>query len=177
MTRVATTTGARWPMVVVLVAGAFTTALNIALISPLVTAIAAEFGKSEAAAGQVQAGLCLHSGPLMRVVWLDLGPGRAGRLLVVIHHLAVDAVSWPILLEDLETAYRQAGRGEALRLPAKTTSFQTWAERLGAHAQSEAVDQELGYWRSVPAAGAVPVDHPDGVNTVGSARTVRVELG
>ena len=68
-----------------------------------------------------------------------------------IHHLAVDGVSWRILLEDLETACRQvaAGGPAALRLPAKTTSFQEWAERLDAYAQSlspEAVERELGHW-------------------------------
>lgn len=71
----------------------------------------------ESVTATVQASLHLDSGPLMRVVWLDLGPLRNGRLLIVIHHLAVDGVSWRILVEDLETAYGQACRNEPPQLP------------------------------------------------------------
>ena len=59
-------------------------------------------------------------------------PGQAGRLLLAIHHLAVDGVSWRILLEDLLAAYARLGRGEAAALPPRTTSFQRWAGRLAA---------------------------------------------
>ena len=48
----------------------------------------------------------------MRVVLFNLRAG-AQRLLIVVHHLAVDAVSWRILLEDLWRAYAQLARGEA----------------------------------------------------------------
>src|SRR3990172_6889590 len=58
-----------------------------------------------------QASPCLARGPLPRAVYFDLGSGQGGRLLLVIHHLAVDVVSWRILLEDLEVAYRQAPEG------------------------------------------------------------------
>ena len=130
----------------------------------------------EDAAAQVQGSLRLDTGPLMRVALLDLGPARSSRLLIVIHHLAVDGVSWRILVEDLDTAYHQARRGEPLRLPPKTTSFQQWAERLAAHAQSDAVRSELSYWRSLPPAPALPVDRTAGDNTVASTRTVEVAL-
>ena len=72
-----------------------------------------------AAAAEAQASMNLEQGPLMRVLWIDLGAHQRGRLLWVIHHLAVDGVSWRILLEDLETAYGQACAGAPLRLPAK----------------------------------------------------------
>ena len=41
---------------------------------------------------------------MLRAVLLDLGADRPPRLLLVIHHLVVDGVSWRILLADLETA-------------------------------------------------------------------------
>jgi len=65
-------------MVAVLIAGAFTTALNIALISPLVTAIAAEFGRSEAAAGQVATLTATASALTALAVapWMDRWPRR-----------------------------------------------------------------------------------------------------
>jgi fengycin family lipopeptide synthetase B len=102
-----------------------------------------------ASADAAQASLDLARGPLLRFVWYQLA-GEA-RLLLVIHHLSIDGVSWRILLEDLETACRQvaAGGPAALRLPAKTTSFKEWAERLGAYARNlspEAIEREIGHW-------------------------------
>jgi amino acid adenylation domain-containing protein/non-ribosomal peptide synthase protein (TIGR01720 family) len=112
-----------------------------------------------ASAGAAQASLDLARGPLLRFLWYQLGEGEA-RLLLAVHHLAVDGVSWRILLEDLETACRQiAARGpSALRLPAKTTSFKEWAERLAAYARGlspEAVERELGHWSGL---AGLPVD-------------------
>src|SRR5439155_20562229 len=77
----------------------------------------------------VQASFDLGDGPLVKAVLFDLGTGRRPMLFVAVHHLVVDGVSWRILLEDLENAYRQTVRGEIVRLGAKTTSFQEWASR------------------------------------------------
>ncbi len=103
----------------------------------------------EAEAARLQASLNLTEGPLVRVAYFDLGPGEPGRLLIVVHHLAMDGVSWRILLEDLQAAYRQAATGAPIRLPAKTTAFQTWARRLAVYARSEAVQAELSHWLDV----------------------------
>ena len=94
------------------------------------------------------------------------------------HHLAVDGVSWRILLEDLETAYGQLARGEAARLPAKTTSWKAWAERLAEHARSAAMAEESSYWaaRSRLAAKPLPVDGAGGEDTIDRARAVSLEL-
>ena len=81
-----------------------------------------------AAAAQAQASLNLQHGPLVRAQLFELGEEQ--HLLLVIHHLVVDGVSWRILLEDFASAYRQLCRGEAVQLPAKTTSFRQWAQRL-----------------------------------------------
>jgi non-ribosomal peptide synthase protein (TIGR01720 family) len=130
------------------------------------------------AAAKLQAGLDLSKGPLMRAARFDLGPGRRGRLLWAIHHLAVDGVSWRILIEDLQHAYDQVSRGAAIRLPPRTTAFGRWAQRLQAYAQSPELRQELEYWTRdsrlhVP---SLPVDRPESRNTQGSARTVWVAL-
>ncbi|TKH98369.1 hypothetical protein FC696_28160, partial [Bacillus wiedmannii] len=60
-----------------------------------------------------QESLNLHDGPLMRMVYFDEGE-HAGRLFWTIHHLAVDGVSWRILLEDLQTAYTQVVQGQKI---------------------------------------------------------------
>jgi len=128
---------------------------------------------------ELQSSLDLGRGPLMRVAYFDLGSGRAGRLLWIIHHLAVDGVSWRILLEDLQTVYRQLSRGENVALAPKTSSFKEWSERIVEYAGSAAILRERDYWlghieregTDAPYA-PLPLDYPDGENRVGTAETV-----
>jgi amino acid adenylation domain-containing protein/non-ribosomal peptide synthase protein (TIGR01720 family) len=132
----------------------------------------------EAVAATLQGSLNLCTGPLLRVAYFTLGEQRPGRLLLIVHHLAVDGVSWRILLTDLQLACEQLSRGEVLHIPPKTTSFQTWAERLLQQAQSAALRQELEVWKPTrPAAfRSLPVDYTGGPNTVASAHLVTVAL-
>ncbi|MBW4649608.1 MAG: amino acid adenylation domain-containing protein [Kastovskya adunca ATA6-11-RM4] len=132
----------------------------------------------EAAAAQLQASLNLSEGSLVRVALFDLGANKPGRLLLVIHHLVVDGVSWRILLEDLQMAYQQLSRGESVHLPSKTTSFKDWAERLTEYAKSGTLEQELNYWlaESGTRVSPLPVDYRSGDNTEASARTLSVSL-
>ncbi|WP_437832128.1 amino acid adenylation domain-containing protein [Sorangium sp. So ce1153] len=115
------------------------------------------------AAGEHQARLDLAEGPLLRAVLFELGPDRPGRLLLIAHHLVVDAVSWRILIEDLQTAYQQHHGGEAIQLPDETLSYGAWARRLCAHARSEEVARQAEAWlaASRPTA-ALPADDPAG---------------
>jgi amino acid adenylation domain-containing protein/non-ribosomal peptide synthase protein (TIGR01720 family) len=131
----------------------------------------------EAAAGRLQASLNLSEGPLLRVAHFDLGAG-AGRLLIVVHHLAVDGVSWRILLEDLQLAYHQLTSGEPIKLPAKTTSFKQWSERLSSYARSDALDQEIPYWTAEARkrVSPPPVDYGEGTNSLQSTRIASVSL-
>jgi non-ribosomal peptide synthase protein (TIGR01720 family) len=131
---------------------------------------AAQRSGLEAAAAAAQGSLDLAAGPIVRAVLFDLGEGRQ-RLLLVVHHLAVDAVSWRILLEDLGGAHRRARRGEAIALPPKTTSFRSWGEKLAAHARSDALRAEEPFWLAEARrheAGGPPV-HDGG--SAGSARS------
>ena len=65
----------------------------------------------EAMGTEVQTSLDLAKGPLLQVAYFDLGPGRSGRLLLAIHHLVVDMISWRILLEDMRALYDSLSRG------------------------------------------------------------------
>jgi amino acid adenylation domain-containing protein/non-ribosomal peptide synthase protein (TIGR01720 family) len=132
----------------------------------------------ETAAAALQAGMSLSQGPLLRVAFFDLGREKSCRLLIAIHHLAIDGVSWRILLEDLHTGYQQLSSGAEIRLPLKTTSFKRWAERLEEYAQSDALRQEAAYWlaESGKRVRRLPVDFPGGANTVDSSATVTVSL-
>jgi non-ribosomal peptide synthase protein (TIGR01720 family) len=132
-----------------------------------------------AAAEEVQRSLNLATGPVLRIALMDLGEGREERLLIVIHHLVVDAVSWRILLEDLQCGYDQLRRGEAVNFPAKTTSCKNWAEALSKQSQTEEIRRELDYWLEMTrpeAAAALPVDNEQGLNTMAFQRSVDVKL-
>jgi non-ribosomal peptide synthase protein (TIGR01720 family) len=127
-------------------------------------------------ATNAQASLDLHNGPLLRAVLFHLGASKRARLLIAVHHLAVDAVSWRVLVEDLATAYRQAQAAQPAQLPPKTTSFRRWAEQLAAFAQTPAAIRDLAHWRN-PARQQIaplPVDrsYDPAANTEDSARTV-----
>ncbi|WNG46961.1 amino acid adenylation domain-containing protein [Archangium minus] len=139
---------------------------------------AARISELEAHAARTQATLELRSGLLGRAVLYTLGAGEPRKLLLVIHHLAVDGVSWRVLLLDFLTVLRQLQAKAPVQLPPKTTSFQQWAERLDAHAQTPAVRDEAAYWLGLPweRASRLPVDFPGGDNTNASARQVGVEL-
>ncbi|MFE9692986.1 condensation domain-containing protein [Micromonospora sp. NPDC005806] len=101
---------------------------------------------AEARCAEEQTGLDLIAGPLVRVAHLRLGPELPDRLLIVAHHLVVDAVSRGLLLADLETLCSQLERGEEPALRAKTTSYRSWAERLAGYAGSERLRTQLPFW-------------------------------
>ncbi len=101
----------------------------------------------EAWASTIQSSIRLDEGPLLKVGLFHCADGD--HLLLVIHHMVVDGVSWRILLEDLSNAYEQAVRGEVIQLPAKTDSFRVWSERLSAYADSPEMESEHAYWEQV----------------------------
>lgn len=132
----------------------------------------------EAVAAHLQVSLNLSKGPIIRGVLFHLDVNKPGRLLLIIHHLVVDSVSWRILIEDLSTAYQQLRRGEAVQLPPKTTSFKNWAEHLKFFGQSEVLAAELDYWLADRSSAApLPVDYLEkDNNTIASTAQVTVSL-
>ncbi|MGW2834864.1 amino acid adenylation domain-containing protein [Streptomyces sp. NPDC001286] len=89
------------------------------------------------------------AGVMGRLVWFDAGPDIAGRLIVVLHHLVVDGVSWRILLPDLAAAWKDVREGRSPELPAVGTSVRRWAHALVDEASSPQRVAELELWRSV----------------------------
>ncbi|WP_338505716.1 non-ribosomal peptide synthase/polyketide synthase [Pseudomonas poae] len=117
---------------------------------------------------EAQRSLDLAHGPLLRAALLNMADGTQ-RLLLVIHHLVVDGVSWRIMLEDLQQAYRDAA------LPAKTSAYQHWARHLHDHAQT--LNEQLPYWQAQTVDTELPCDHPEGglQNRLGSKIEVRLD--
>jgi len=135
----------------------------------------------ESTAAELQTSLNIEDGPILRMAWFQLGfDGQPNRLFWVIHHLAVDGVSWRILLEDFITAYQQLTQSEKIVLPPKTTSFQQWAKRLTEYAISDTLNAELDYWLTYACEPVKPllVDYSleSAANTVANVAQVNVSL-
>ncbi|MHB2053505.1 amino acid adenylation domain-containing protein, partial [Pseudomonas sp. VEM90] len=99
----------------------------------------------EAHADAAQASLDLGAGPLLKALHANLDDGSQ-RLILIVHHLAVDGVSWRILLEDLQQLCTQLRDSQAPALPPRTSSVKDWAERLQAYAGSDE-QQAVQQWR------------------------------
>ncbi len=85
------------------------------------------------------------AGAMLTALWV---PGT-GQLALMIHHLAVDGVSWRILLEDLNIAWAQHHGGQPVELPTGGTSFARWASLLDGYARNSAVVELADTWRQV----------------------------
>ncbi len=129
----------------------------------------------EEEANRLQESISLSDGPLLKVGLFKIMNGDL--LLLCLHHLVVDGVSWRIILEDLETAYEQAMRKEEIVLPAKTASYQQWAQALQEYARSEELERELRYWQDVSTtAQAAAEQQSSDTASAASYHTVDMEL-
>ncbi|MGV9885344.1 condensation domain-containing protein, partial [Streptomyces sp. NPDC003006] len=113
------------------------------------------------------------SGVVVQVVWVDAGPGRAGQLILVGHHLVVDGVSWRILVPDLQVACEAAAAGRAPRLDPVGTSFRRWAQVLSAQAVDEQRVAELDRWLELLGESQHALAHRALDPTVDTVRTLR----
>ncbi len=143
-------------------------------------------------AGSVDAGACLHTvdvlsdeavvaarsrlnpaaGQMLSALWVT----DRGQLVLIIHHLAVDAVSWWILLEDLNIAWAQHRSGQPVVLPPTGTSFQRWASLLAEQARRPEVANQVDAWNHVAAAPAVLPAVQPAVDTFASAGRLSISL-
>lgn len=96
---------------------------------------------------KLQKAMDLENGPLVQAGLFRSSEGDD--LFLAIHHLAVDGISWRIILEDLASGYEQAIRGDDIALPPKTASFQTYTEQLAKYAESRRLLQQADYWRTI----------------------------
>ena len=131
--------------------------------------------EAQAAAGR----LSPSAGVLVQAVWFDAGAERSGRLLLTMHHLAVDGVSWRILVPDLAAAWASIAAGRPVELSPRGTSFRRWAQRLSSHAQDASVTGELGFWRgmlSKPAGSLVAGSLDPGRDVTGTAGHLTLTL-
>ncbi|MCS0599799.1 amino acid adenylation domain-containing protein [Streptomyces sp. LP11] len=108
-------------------------------------------------------GLDPDNGVMLRAVWRR----TARQLVVVVHHVVIDGVSWRVLMDDLATAWRQCSAGEAVQLPPVSTSFRRWTQLL----ESAGFHADRGYYaRPLPGP-----DAPLGRRELSAADTVARE--
>ena len=134
--------------------------------------------RMQAVAREAEGRLDPQAGRVFRAVWF-VGAAGTGRLLLVIHHLAVDGVSWRILVPDLAAAWSAVVRGKAPELEAVGTPFRAWAQHLVEQARTPALLAELPLWEAILKGGRplIPGAVLDPVrDVVSSAGHLRVEL-
>ncbi|MEV5358076.1 amino acid adenylation domain-containing protein [Streptomyces sp. NPDC052693] len=137
-------------------------------------ALRAARAELDAAAGRLDP----RAGVLVDAVWFA-APSGTGRLLLVVHHLVVDGVSWRVLMADLAEAWQRIRAGRTPDLPEVGTSARRWAAALQEEAYSERREAELPYWLDLletpdPPLGSRPFD--PAVDVTATVGTVRVEL-
>lgn len=98
-------------------------------------------------ANRLQRSLNLQQGPLIRLAIFETAEQH--ELLIIMHHLLVDGVSWRILLDDFSYLYQGMIKQETRSLPSKTTSYQEWAQKLSKYANSSELLQEISYWEEM----------------------------
>lgn len=134
------------------------------------------------AAEKLQSSLDITQGPLMAAMYFpistEMSATEEARLLLTVHHLVMDGVSWRLLLEDVESAYRALQESKPVTLPPKTASYQAWSAALAEYAERPEMRAQIDYWRAVPDATAaeLPIDHAEGLNIEESTETVTVRL-
>ena len=114
--------------------------------------------------------------PAAGVMLSALWAADSGRLVLIVHHLAVDGVSWRILLEDLNIAWAQHHSGQSIALPAGGTSFARWSALLAEYAHTPEVVAQAEVWRQVAATPAALSAVQPAVDTYASAGHLSVEL-
>jgi len=112
----------------------------------------------EAKLTEFQEGMELEKGPLVRVVIVNTAKGD--HLVIIIHHLIIDGVSWRIILDDFSKAYSAIEENRPVQLDEKTDSFKIWAQFLKEYSQDSVIKGETSYWQGVEAAEVqdLPVD-------------------
>ncbi|NOQ24952.1 MAG: amino acid adenylation domain-containing protein, partial [Bacteroidales bacterium] len=103
--------------------------------------------KITSCADQIQRSIDLETGPLLKLGLFHLPDGD--RLLIVIHHLVIDGISWRIIFEDIETLFKQVNNEEKLSLPLKSNSFRDWSAKLTEYSKTNIFLKEKSYWSDI----------------------------
>ncbi|BBY04755.1 non-ribosomal peptide synthetase [Mycobacterium noviomagense] len=84
------------------------------------------------------------AGVMVQALWCDDLDG--GCLLLVMHHLATDAVSWFVLMAGLAAGWEQLCNGETPALPGEHTTYREFARLLDQRGRHPEVAAQRDYW-------------------------------
>ncbi len=132
--------------------------------------------KIDAAFERLNRSLHLENGPLFHVCHMHHGDNQGGRLLLTVHHIVMDLVSWTPFVQDLMTGYRQISEGREPKFPMKTTSFKGFADSLVTYANSPEAEDEVAYWTERGGQPPIVADHPDGDHSLSTTDSIFAEL-
>jgi len=127
-------------------------------------------------ADKLQGSIDLVRGPLIKLGLFHWS--GSSRLLIVIHHLIVDGVSWRLLFEDIEALLSQINAREPLSLPIQSDSLSSWSWKIAEYVKSPAFFKAQEYWKQIESARTMklPRDYPKGRNRIMDQKTVSVGL-
>lgn len=116
--------------------------------------------------------------PLIKIKLYKTPEEKDDKLLIIVHHLSIDGISWRILFEDLFTAYTQLSTGGSLKLADKTSSFKAWSNKLIELCNSDILKDESDHWLSLSEykISEISKDYVSGINNTESFETITAEL-
>ncbi len=116
--------------------------------------------------GKLQQSVDITNGPLMNVIVFQTD--TEDYVYILIHHLAVDTVSWGILINDLHILYNQFLQNEKYQLPQKTHSIKQWSDEIHKYSNSLDFLSEKAYWGQLEnkAFQGIPFDFVHSTNII-----------
>jgi non-ribosomal peptide synthase protein (TIGR01720 family) len=121
----------------------------------------------------------LSASPLIRFVYASMPADQTNKLVIIVHHLIIDAESWRILLDDLNTLSLAYQQNSEAGLMSKSTAFGYWSKILQEHAHSQDLQAESEYWyQHIPSKPFVLCEHQEldrGAATQANQRTLLLD--
>ncbi|RXF06611.1 non-ribosomal peptide synthetase [Pseudoalteromonas sp. PS5] len=148
------------------------TEYSASMLAQIFTLHEVENAQITALADDIQRSLDIQNGPVMRVAVMQVADGSY-RVLLVVHHLVIDGVSWRILLDDLAAGYEQLIAGKTWQPIAKSSSVKKWAEALQQYDAHFADEAE--FWQ-VQTAARLPLPYQDKTASAAETELATVEL-
>ena len=135
-------------------------------------------GRIETAACKARGEFNINNGFMLRALLFKTGAGR-DKLLLILHHLVTDGLTWRILLEELYKLYNALARQQPLEMPSKTASLLDWYDALVMYRSSGKPEKEKTWWQEAETVDfRLPYDHdPAAVDwSVKNLETATVQL-
>jgi amino acid adenylation domain-containing protein/non-ribosomal peptide synthase protein (TIGR01720 family) len=113
---------------------------------------------------QFQAQLNLATGPLFRAVYFQTNENTSDKLLLIIHHLIVDGISWRVILQDLGIACNALQQQQEISLATHSVGFPQWTQHLHNLTENSTWEEEVAFWKQQHIAHSqIPLDFPDNI--------------